>query len=83
MLAALRVLHVDTSHAPARSAAIEGKAPRTTYQLTRRLLIRSVALLPDRVERGSSRAIGHGRAPGRARTATGRLTSDDGLDGAA
>ncbi|MGH3951561.1 MAG: hypothetical protein ACRDSE_20990, partial [Pseudonocardiaceae bacterium] len=33
MLAALRVLHVDTSHAPAQSAAIEGKAPLMAYQL--------------------------------------------------
>jgi hypothetical protein len=35
MLAALRVLHVDTSHAPAGSAAIEGKGPLTAYQLER------------------------------------------------
>jgi hypothetical protein len=33
MLAALRVLHVDTSHAPARIAAIEERPYLETYQL--------------------------------------------------
>jgi hypothetical protein len=33
MLAALRVLHIDTSHAPAEPATIEEKGQLTAYQL--------------------------------------------------
>jgi hypothetical protein len=41
MLAALRVLHVDASHAPAKQAVIEGKAPLITYQLHPRVVERT------------------------------------------
>lgn len=44
MLAALRVLHVDTSHTPARDAVIEERPYLETYQLE--------ALVPLRRDEG-------------------------------
>ena len=71
MLAALRVLHIDTSHPPAKLAAYRGNGSLKTYQLRTARRVTHAAVKsgtapgsrrPQRTEAGEGAGVGFERA---------------------
>jgi hypothetical protein len=57
MLAALRVLHVDTSHTPANDAVIEERPQLETYQRSERVTVVDESMMSGRVAIEAGRRI--------------------------